>query len=267
MGIDYIVHYECEPKRALTVEGLMGRLKGRERANAIIQLYRDQGDERPPGKMGFEMVRRNADGTDETEVIVVQDLLDLAADLEPWEAHCADCPANLFGTPFSCTGSINYPISAQAERWLLDQLPSNDTPLLFMLLQRMIIERGYTGQAAAPLRAQQGVFMENEQTPTRDLEAVQVTGDQVFEMLFLTGPIRPAYGTLLLQLFGGLSADLDADDMMKLAVPPSEDWIDAHTPFLHRIHAEDDASIKALKGFFYALHVGYRLSVPVLLDV
>ena len=55
MGIDYIVDLDCAPKRALTVEGLMGRLKGRDRAEKIIQLYRDQGDMRPPQQMAFEI--------------------------------------------------------------------------------------------------------------------------------------------------------------------------------------------------------------------
>ena len=50
MGIDYIVHYDCAPKQALTLEGLMGRLKGRDRAQAIIEHYRDEGDQRPPSE-------------------------------------------------------------------------------------------------------------------------------------------------------------------------------------------------------------------------
>ncbi len=65
MGIDYLIQYDCEPKRALTIEGLMGRLKGRDRAARIIQLYRENGDTRPPSKMGFEMARRLPDGTEE----------------------------------------------------------------------------------------------------------------------------------------------------------------------------------------------------------
>jgi hypothetical protein len=267
MGIDYIIHYDCAPKQALTVEGLMIRLKSRDRAEAIIQLYRAQGDQRPPSQIGFEMVRRLPDGTDETAIIIVQDLLDRAAELPPWEAHCAGCPANRTGLPFGCVGAINYPISARAEQWLLDQLPDNDHPLPFILFQKAIRELGYTGDAAAPLRAQAGVFLEAAAAPERDLEAVLVNGDQVFEMLFLSGAIGPAHGSLLLQFFGGISRDLDADVIMQLAAPPSPDWIDEHIPFLHRPNPADDLSITAIKAFFRALYVAYRAQAPVWLDV
>lgn len=267
MGIDYLVDWDCEPKRALTVEGLMGRLKGRDRAERIIQLYRDHGDYRPPAEMAFEMVRRLPDGSEETELIVVQDLLDAAQELTPWEGYCVRCPANLWGQAFGCTGTINYPISAAGERWLLEQLPDNQHPLLFLLLQQAIRDLGYTGETAAALRAQPGIFMESAQAQQRDLEALIITGDQVFELLFLSGPIYPAHGSVLLQFFGAISPDLDADVMMQLAHPPSQAWIDEHIPFLHTSDPDDDATIAALKRFFYALHVAYRLGVTLLLDV
>jgi hypothetical protein len=267
MGVDYLIHYDCEPKRALTIEGLMGRLKGRDRAKAIIDLYRTKGDQRSPKHMGFEMVRRTADGSEETEIIVVQDLLDAADELIPYEAFCADCPANRARKPFGCTGTLNYPISAQAERWLLKQLPDQQSPLVFILLQKMVREMGYSGAAALPIRAQEGVIFELGDTIERSMDGYQLSNDQVFEMLFLSGPIQPAHGTLLLQFFGGISPDLDADVMMQLAVPPSQEWIDDHTPFLHTFGPGDDVSIKAFKEFFHAIYVAYRLGVPLLLDV
>ncbi|MBN1963758.1 MAG: hypothetical protein JW910_03870, partial [Anaerolineae bacterium] len=262
MGIDYIIHYECEPKRALTLEGLMGRLKSRDRANTIIRLYRDHGDERSPSQMGFEMMRRLADGTEQREVIVVQDLLDAAEDLKPFEPHCAGCPANRTGASFGCVGSINYPISERGERWLLDQLPGQDHPLVFLLLQRAIREIGYSGKAAARLRAQDGVFLEATVPPQRDLEALIVSGDQVFEMLFLSGPIQPAHATLLLQFFGGISREMDADIMMQLAAPPSQAWIDQYAPFSHQTHESDDDSTASLKEFLRALYLAFRCGAP-----
>ncbi len=267
MGADYVVHYDCEPKQALTLEGMMGRLKGRDRAEKIIRLYREQGDRRSPAQMGFEMVRRLPDGTEETEVIVVQSLLDSAAELTPWEAHCASCPANLTGTPFGCVGAINYPISVAAERWLLSQLPGDDHPLVFMLLQSAIREMGYIGQTVAPLRAQDGVFLESPDVLERSLGHVVVNGNQVFEMLLLSGPIYPAHGSLLLQFFGAISPDLEADEMMQLANPPSDQWVEEHVPFRHAPARADDNSIAALKDFFRAVYRGFRLGVPVLLDV
>lgn len=267
MGIDYIIDYACEPKRALTVPGIMGRLKGRDRAEAVIQLYREQGDMRPPSQIGFEMVRRDAEGTEETEIIVVQNLLDAAEDLVPYEQYCTGCPANRIGAPFGCIGAINYPLSEQGERWLLDQLPSNEHPLPYMLLQRAIHELGYSGRDANPLRVEPGVYLEASAPLERDLEAVHVNGDQVFELLFLSGPIHPAHGSMLMQFFGAISQDLDAGVIMQLADPPSEAWIDHAIPFLLTTEPDEDPTIRALKQFFRALHIAFKLRVAVLLDV
>ena len=267
MGVDYIIHYDCEPKRALSLEGLVERLKGRDRAEAVIRFYHDQGDHRPPANMGFEMVRRSADGTEETEIIRVKDLLDAAEDLKPWEPYCAECPANRSGEAFGCIGSVNYPISVLGERWLLAQLPDSTHPLPYMLLQKAIREMGYNGTSAAELRAQDGVFLENSQPLTQDLGGIVVSGDQVFELLFLARAILPAHGSMLLQFFGGISRDLDADQIMQLAVPPSQVWIEETVPFLHIPAKGDDETIISLKAFFRAMHMAYRLGVPLLLDV
>src|SRR5690606_23769631 len=110
MAIDYVIDLDCIPKQTLGTMGILERLKGRDRAHAIIQLYRQNGDNRPPSEMGFEMVRTAADGNEETQVIIVQHLLDSADELIPLEHHCDGCPANRTGDPFGCMGQISYPI-------------------------------------------------------------------------------------------------------------------------------------------------------------
>ena len=122
MAIDYVIDYDCEPKRKLTTEGIIERIKGRERAAMIIRMYREKGDDRPPSEMGFEFTRSTPDGQGETQLIVVQDLLDAADELQPLEQHCRGCPANRTGTPFGCTGFVQYPFSGAGEAWLLDQI-------------------------------------------------------------------------------------------------------------------------------------------------
>lgn len=267
MGIDFIVDYDCDPKRSLSLPGLMGRLKGRDRAEAIVQLYRESGDERPPARMGFEMVRRQADGTEEREIIVVQDLLDAADELIPWQSYCTACPANWAGQSFGCVGTINYPISAAAERWLLEQLPSHEHLLPLFLLKKAMQDFDYSGQTAGALRLQEGVFFESDTGFERDLDGISVSSDQVFEMLFLSGPILPAHGSMLLQFFGGVSQDLDADVIMQLAVPPSLDWLNQQAPFLHAPTRSDDQSVLAFKRFFHAMYAAWRIGARLLLDV
>src|SRR5436190_17135818 len=100
MGIDHVIDLSCVPKETLTTPGILTRLKARDRAAAIIKLYRDNNDNRSPSEMGFEMVRRRPDGSEETQTIIVQHLLDEADDLTPLEHHCEDCPANRANRPF-----------------------------------------------------------------------------------------------------------------------------------------------------------------------
>ena len=267
MGVDYTIQQDCMPKAVLGLPGLMGRLKGRDRAEAIIQLYRAQGDMRPVEEMGFEMVRRAADGTEEMEVVHIQHLLDAAAELVSWSEHCHDCPANRLAESFGCVGAVNYPLSLAGEQWLLARLPGDEQPLVFLLLQKALLEMGYDGQSAAALRTQSGVFFESETAPQRDVNGTLINANQVFEMLFLSGPIQPAHGSMLLQFFGGIPQNLDADVIMQLATPPSSEWLDARVPFQLQSAPSDDVTIQALKAFFESIYVAFRLGVPLLLDV
>src|SRR5271154_1571558 len=160
MAIDYIIDYSCVPKQTLTTEGILDRLKARERANTVIKLFRENGDQRPPSQMGFEFTRTNRDGEEETRVIDVQEMLDQAADLDPLARYCVGCPANISGEPFGCINRIEYPISAAAERWLLAQLPGIEEPLVWLLLRQGVEQLGYDGEPVKLLRANSTYFEE-----------------------------------------------------------------------------------------------------------
>jgi hypothetical protein len=67
--------------------------------------------------------------------------------------------------------------------------------------------------------------------------------------------------------FGAIPRDMDAESLMKLTQPANNGNVSRDAPFLMHPDPEDDESIMALKGFFEALHVAYRLNVSVSLDV
>ncbi len=267
MAIDYVIDYPCAPKEALTTDGIVERLKARERANAVIRLFRENGDQRPPSEMGFEFTRTNADGEEETRVIVVQEMLDSVAELDPLAQYCVGCPANATGTPFGCTGFIDYPISAAGERWLLDRLPGIDQPLVWLLLRQGVQEMGYDGAPVRPLRANPTYF-EERRVPGRDLVEFVMTADQVFEMLFLLGDIQPAHAGVLLILFGAIPREIEAEHIVRIMNGTlTADEIARDFPFQMPLHPNDDRTTAALKAFFYALHRAWALGVPLLLDV
>ncbi|MBC7813386.1 MAG: hypothetical protein H7175_19660 [Burkholderiales bacterium] len=267
MAIDYVIDWQCIPKETFGTAGILERLKEHERANAVIKLFRQNGDNRPPSEMGFEFTRSTPDdsGDEETQVIVVQDLLDNAAELDPLAHHCESCPANRTGTPFGCIGFIQYPLSAMGEAWLLNLLPTPDEALIWLLLKQGIEEFQYDGSTVLPLRQAGGAYFEQGGLMSRRLGEFAITSDQVFEMLFLLGDIQPTHAGILLLFFGATSGDLNAEAIMKLT-PPGPNAFVKH-PFLMRPEEHDDRTISDMKSFFAALYLAWTLNVKLLLDV
>jgi len=266
MAIDHVIDLNCVPKETLSTPGLLARLKARERAAAIIKLYRDHGDQRPPNEMGFEMVRRTHDGNEETQIVLVQDLIADASPLDPLQKHCKGCPANRADKPFGCFDSINYPISQEAELWLLKQLPSPDEPLILLLLRNTVMEYVFNRAEVKVMRESPGVFFETGERFARRIEDVQITTDQVFEMLFLQEVIKPAHAALLLLFFGAIPRDMDAEALMALTQMGADEQ-PKPVPFLLEDALSDDESITSLKNFFHALYTAYQLNVTLSLDV
>jgi hypothetical protein len=266
MAIDFAIEYPCEPRAALGTDGILERLKAQARADEVIGLFRKNGDDRAPSEMGFEFERSLPDGTEETQVVIVQDMLDLAAELTPHAPACAGCPANLFGRPFGCYGQISYPISAEAEGWLLDALPGVDEPLVWLLLREGTQANGYDGSTARGLRPS-GAYFEEHRVRGRDLGEFVMTSDQVFEMLFLVGAITPAHAGMLMILFGAVPRAVEAPQIVAIMNQSlSSDDIAGQFPFLLNASDSDDRSVREFKEFFRALYAGWRLGTRVLVD-
>ncbi len=267
MAIDYVVDYACVPKATLGTQGIIDRLKGRARAEAVIRLFRENGDERPPSEMGFELTRSTPQGGEESRVIVVQDILNEATALDPLASYCVGCPANATGEAFGCIHVIQYPLSAAAEAWLLKQLPGPDEPLPWLLLRQTVTEMGYDGVSVEPLRAS-GIYLQDERGFARGLGEFQVSSNQVFEMLFMLGHIQPAHAGVLLLFFGAIPRDGEAthvSEILNRALPP--DALRERYPFRMTADSSDDSTILELKQFFYALYHAWSLNVRLLLDV
>jgi hypothetical protein len=265
MAIDYVIDYACYPKQELTTQGMLDRIKGRARAEAVVDLFRRSGDNRSVSEIGFELARSTPDGTEETRVIMVQDLLDKALELDPYEHYCAVCPANNSGTPFGCVGQIEYPISGVAEIWLLNQLPKPDQTIPWLLLRQAVEEFKNDGSSVNPLRTAGQTYFQEQGVLVRGLGEFNINTNQVFEILFTLGHIRPSFASVLLLLFAAIPRDLEADETMALSKSP-EDVFERYA-FLLTPADDDDASITQIKLFFRALYLAWGLNVRLLLDV
>ncbi len=262
MAIDYIIDYDCHPKQTLGTDGILERIKGRERAETIIRLYREHGDDRPPSQMGFELSKNTPDGQSQPILVIVQDLLDAAEALKPLEPSCVGCPANRAGRPFGCMGFVHYPISGRGEAWLLNQLPSPAEPLVWLLLKQGVENLLYDGRSAQQWRQQSEAYFEDKVAATRPLGEFQLTADQVFEMIFAVGDIRPNHGGILLLFFNAIPRNLEANEIMNIGrAGPSGRY-----PFLLADDPDDDATIAQFKALLAALYTAWTLNVRLLVD-
>ncbi len=267
MAIDFVIDYECVPKHQYGTQGIVDRLKARARAHEVIRLFRENGDQRPPSEMGFEFTRTAANGEEETRVIVVQEMLDQADQLNPFASFCRVCPANASGQPYGCVGTIQYPISSVAEAWLLERLPSIETPLIWLLLRQGVQEMGYDGASATSIRSNNAIF-EEQRLRGRDLVEFIFNANQVFEMLFLLGDIQPVQAAMLLLFFNAVPRDFEADQLVRIMNREiTAEEIDRDFPFTLQHEADDDKTISQFKEFFAAVHLAWKLGKPIHLDV
>ena len=270
MAIDYIIEYDCTPKRELRPDGILERIKERERANEVIQWFRNAGDERSPAQMGFEFSQSTPDNEGEKQLIVVQDLLDHAAALDDYAEYCRDCPANRGRGAYGCMGFIQYPISGRAEAWLLDRLPVPDEPLVWLLLKQGIQKLGYDGASVKALRDNdvedgERTYFELPVAPQRRLGEIRVSGDQMMEMIFGVGErIIPNHAGILLLFLNAIDRDLEAAEIQNISSSDAE--IRTRIDFDMREEAEYDSCIRELIAFFLALYTAWKLNVALLID-
>lgn len=273
MAIDYMIDLACTPKAALTSEGISERLKNKARADEVALFYQQHGEgARPPDRMGFDFTRTTPQG-EETYTVLLEDILDEAAELDAYAPYCVGCPANAAHRPFGCFNQIHYPISSLGEKWLLDQLPGIEQPLVWLLLKQGVLELGYDGESVAPLRSNP-VYFEERALRGRDMIEFVINANQVFEMLFLTGTIQPAHAGVVLLFFNAIPRELEAAQIVTImkrsttggrALTPEE--IAAEYPLHHSAHYDDDATVGQFKAFLAALYRAWSLDVPMLLDV
>ena len=272
MAIDYIIEYDCAPKRALSADGIRERLKERARAEEVIEWFRAAGDTREPAQMGFEFSHSTPGDPGDKQLIVVQDLLDHAAALDDYASHCASCPANQKGKAFGCMGFVGYPITARAETWLLERLPVPDEPLVWLLLKQGIQKLGYDGASLRALRAADGgveaqarTYFELPIAPERRLGELRISGDQALEMIFGVGErIIPNHAGILLLFFGAIDRDLEAEAIQSIA--SFDESIRESLPLEMDFPVNADECIREFSAFFHALYFAWQLNVSLYVD-
>jgi len=271
VGIDYVVDYDCEPKRALGLDKILEILKDRSRAAAAMELLRARGEaDRPVETIEFEFVARTPDGDLAPRRVKVKDVLDRASQLEEFAPACDDCPANNTGRPFGCVGVIGYPLSTSGESWLLARVRRGPGA---ELLKTFLAELSLTGGDIAKMRAAGEAFFEARQAPAREDLGFALRTDHLLEAIFCKGHLAPPHAAIVLYALSALRLERPAPDEADL--PPGSAMVvgkdDEGKPSAQVFDMPapdpiDDDTVRELKSFFRALFLARGFNVRLLVD-
>jgi hypothetical protein len=209
VGIDYVVNLDCAPKRALSVEKVVALVKGRNQAAVIIDIARRDGDQRPVDQLTFTRMVLRPEGPAEQQFSVGA-LLKQVQELDPHAHHCESCEANLLRRPFGCYGSISYPISVEAEEWLMSLLPKDLNSPAGHMLRSAVTDLKYTGGMFLQMRPKEMFF--ERPTPIKHkwgswFSSWAITSDQLLEMLFGLGNLQPSHCKMMSIILGMIQTD------------------------------------------------------------
>lgn len=271
MGIDYVVDYDCEPKRALGLDHILELLKDRSRALAALELLEEKGvSHLPIDQVEFEFIARTPEGDMAPRRVKVKDVLDRASALEEFAPACDKCPANNSGRAYGCVGSIGYPLSQFGEVWLLGRVqkgPGAD------LIRALLKELALTGSDIAKMRAAGETFFEARVAPQRGDLGFELATDQLLEVIFCRGHLVPSHAAIVLIALSALRLERPVPDHEKLppgsAMLVGRDENGVETAQLFDIPApspHDDDTVRELKAFFRALFLARGFGVRLLLD-
>lgn len=144
---------------------------------------------------------RRADGKIESQEITVRQMLRESAPLWEMADYCRRCPVNR-DDAFGCFASINYPLSAQAERWLAEVgKEAGKAEDLRGVLLRFLADQQETGKNFARLRQDpDGTYLEAKQPGAFTVESVLVprttfTTDMLLETMFAVGVMSATHSS------------------------------------------------------------------------
>ena len=261
MAIDYVLAMGCEPQRVLGIQRLTALHRTRILARTALAHMREEGEQRPPSEIEVQLTMRKPDG-ETARGVTLQDLLDESAPLDEVAVHCETCPAGL-PREFACHRRIRYPIPEHVEAWLMARMPTELDCTAGALLVRGLGEFGWDGEPTAKLRASGTTFFESRMPYgvrwQGENGTIEVSSDQLFQMMFMVGHLAPTHCLMLALFCGVIPHDTSLHDL-KDREGRSRVLDGASVP------AEPDADIEQLAQFLRTLAVAARLEASILID-
>lgn len=261
MAIDYVLALGCEPQRQLGIDRMMGLHRTRILARTALARMREEGDLRAPSEIDVQVTTRKPDG-ESARGVRIQDLLDEAAPLDGVAGHCSACPAGL-PREFTCHRRIRYPIPEHVEEWLMGRLPKQLDCTAGALLARGLGEFGWDGAPVARLRSHGTTFFESRAPYgvrwEGDGQLVEVSSDQLFQMMFMVGNLAPTHCLMVALFCGVIPHDISLQDLKDRAGRMRA--LDAAD-----LAAHPDPDIEQIAAFLRTLAIAARLEVSIVID-
>lgn len=262
MAIDYVLAVGCEPQKSLGIERLVGLNRTRILARSALAHMREDGETRDPSEIEVQLTMRKPDG-DSARGVTLQDLLDESKPLDAVTHHCATCPAGL-SRELSCHRRIRYPVPEHVEAWMMRRLPQQIGCTAGALLVRGLGEFRWDGSPAAKLRASGTTYFESRapygvRWQGEDGDNIEISSDQLFQMMFMVGNLAPTHCLMLALFFGVIPHDISLHELKDQ---------DGRTRALDAavVPTEVDADTEQLAAFLRTLAIAARLDATILID-
>jgi hypothetical protein len=188
----------------------------------------------------------------------LQDLLDEAAPLDAVTSHCARCPAGE-RRELGCHRRIRYPIPEHVEAWLMSRLPTTLACTAGTLLVRGLGEFGWDGAPVAKLRASGTTYFESRAPYGVRWQGedgvVEISSDQMFQMMFMVGNLAPAHCLMLALFCGAIPHDASLHSLKDRRALDGAD-----------VPLQADPDIEQLAAFVRALVAAARLDATIAID-
>jgi hypothetical protein len=261
MAIDFVLAVPCEPQRRLGVERLVALHRTRILARSALAHMKEDGEQRSANEIEVQLTMRKPDG-DSARGVTLQDLLDEAKPLDEVTPLCSTCPAG-FQRELACHRRIRYPIPEHVEQWLMARLPTNLQCAAGALLARGIEEFKWDGEPTRRLRAAGTTYFESRAPYGVRWEGetgvLEISSDQVFQMMFMVGHITPPHALMLCLFTGVIPHDISLHDLKDKA---GRDRALANVD----VPSQPDADVEQLAAFLRMLAIAARMEATILVD-
>lgn len=243
MAIDYFGMFPCKVRDSLAGGELLAKIKARNQANAALDAMRNHSQARksePESEWTVKTIVLTPEGPKE-RTVRIHALLEQAAPLDALGAHCSGCSMNVRNSAFGCGGAIRYPISTQAERWLVSRLPSDLSSAAGVLLTRAIADFRYDGavidagrrrkefyEADAPVERKWGGLFRKK---------TRISSSQILHMAFAVGSLQPVHARLVALFVGYLDAEFAVAEVPSVFPAPEDDPCTIELKYFFRVAA------------------------------